>query len=128
MKSVIASTGVFAVGVAGLQGANVTGLTPQEASKWWSVSASLRGFYDDNSLNASHDTKASLGVEFSPTFSVHLPMERTILSATYRYTLDYFEARPNHNMDQQHEFDTRLNHKFTERYTANFDDSFVSSN
>ena len=52
MKRVVASAGIFAVGMAGLRGANVTGLTPQEQGKWWIVSGSLRGFYDDNSLNA----------------------------------------------------------------------------
>ena len=61
MKSVMASTAAVAFGAAGLQGANVTGLTPQEASKWWNVSASLRGFYDDNNLYAPRDAIPSFG-------------------------------------------------------------------
>ena len=74
MKKVVASAGAFAVGMAGLQGANVTGLTTQEQSKWWVVSGSLRGFYDDNSLN-SPDALAepSPGFEIHPGVSLNFP-------------------------------------------------------
>src|SRR5262249_12318282 len=34
---------------------------------------------------------------------------------------------PENKVDQQHEFDTRVNHRFSERYSVNFEDSFVSS-
>src|SRR6266498_380593 len=127
MKRVMASTAAVAFGAAGLQGANVTGLTPQEASKWWNVSASLRGFYDDNNLYAEHGAIPSFGTEFHPGFAVNLPLERTVLSASYRFTLAYYEARPRNNVDQQHEFDAQLNHKFTPRYSANLIESFVST-
>src|ERR1043166_1518351 len=127
MMRVMVSTAAFAVRAVGLQGANVTGLTPQEASKWWNVSASLHGFYDDNNLYVHKDAKASFGTEFRPGLAVNLPLERTVLSASYKFTLDYFEARPKNNVDQQHEFDARLNHKFTQRFNVNFDESFVST-
>lgn len=48
MKKMIASAGWVALGTAALHAAYVPGLTSMETSKSWSVSASLRGFYDDN--------------------------------------------------------------------------------
>lgn len=128
MKRVIACAGAFAIGVAGLLGANVTGLTQQEQTKWWTVSGSLRGFYDDNSLNQI-DALAlpSYGIEFKPGISIHLPLERTLVNASYDYTLNYYEARPTSKVDQDHVFNGRVNHKFTERYSANVEDSFTYS-
>ena len=128
MKRVVASAGVFAVGVAGLQGANVTGLTTQEQSKWWVVSGSLRGFYDDNSLNQPDSIAlASTGFEVHPGVSLNFPMDRTLFSASYDLTLNYYLDRPTSKLDQTHIFDTRLNHRFTERYDVNVENSFVYS-
>ena len=128
MKRVVASAGVFAVGMAGLQGANVTGLTPQEQSKWWVVAGSLRGFYDDNSLNQPDAIAvASTGFEIHPGVSLNFPMDRTLFRASYDLTLDYYLDRPSSKLDQTHIFDTRLNHRFTERYDVNIENSFVYS-
>ena len=52
MKKIIASAGLVAVSAAGLQAA-APGLSPMEAAKPWSISATLRGFYDDN-YTAAH--------------------------------------------------------------------------
>jgi hypothetical protein len=126
MKRVVASAGVVAVGMAGVQGANVTGLTTQEQSKWWLVSGSLRGFYDDNSLNAPDaQAIASTGFELHPGFSLNFPGERTLLSATYDLTLNYYQDRPSEKVDQSHVFDTRVHHRFTERYEVNLENSFA---
>ena len=128
MKRVVASAGVLAVGMAGLQGANVTGLTPQEQSKWWIVSGSLRGFYDDNSLNQPDElAEESLGVEIHPGISVNIPGERTLFSASYDLTLNYYNERPSEKIDQTHIFDTRLNHRFSERYDVNAENLFIYS-
>lgn len=128
MKRVVAAAGVCAVGVAGLYGQNVTGLSAQEASKWWNVSGSLRGFYDDNSLNAPKgQEEESFGIEFSPGVSVNIPRDQTLLSASYRFTMNYYEARPNHNIDQDHDFSLRLNHRFTERYQLTLKENFIYS-
>ena len=128
MKKVVASAGAFAVGMAGLQGANVTGLTTQEQSKWWVVSGSLRGFYDDNSLNAPNaQAEPSPGFEIHPGVSLNFPMERTSFRASYDLTLNYYLDRPTSKLDQQHVFDTRLNHRFSERYFVNAENAFVYS-
>ena len=106
----------------------MTGLTPQEQSKWWIVSGSLRGFYDDNSLNQPDElAEASLGVEFHPGISINIPGERTLLSASYDLTLNYYQDRPSEKIDQTHIFDTRLNHRFSERYDVNAENSFIYS-
>lgn len=128
MKRVIACAGAFAVGVAGLLGANVTGLTSQEQTKWWTVSGSLRGFYDDNSLQqVKSEELPSFGLEVKPGISIHLPMERTLVKASYDLTLNYYEARPSSKVDQDHLFNARVNHRFTERYDVNLEDSFTYS-
>jgi hypothetical protein len=128
MKRVVAAVGVCAVGATGLQGQNVAGLTREEARKSWSVTALLRPFYDDNSLNQTEgNEEAGFGVEFSPGVSVNLPLERTLFAASYRLTLNYYEARPENNLDQDHEFIARLNHKFSQRYEVDLKDTFVYS-
>jgi hypothetical protein len=127
--SVMAAAGMCAAGVAGLHAQNVTGLTRQETSKRWLVEGALRAFYDDNSLNAPEGLEdPSFGFELSPGFSVNLPGEQTLFTAGYRLTLSYYEARPENNFDQTHQFDALLNHKFSERYNVNAEDSFVYSN
>ena len=79
MKRVVAAAGVCVVGVAGLQGQNVTGLSSQEAKKSWNVTGSLRGFYDDNTLSQTDEEKeGSFGIEFSPGVSVNRPLDRTL--------------------------------------------------
>jgi hypothetical protein len=126
MKRVVAAVGVCAVGVTGLQGQNVTGLSSQEAKKSWNLSASLRGFYDDNSLLQTDENKeGSFGIEFSPGVSVNLPLDRTLFAASYRMALNYYEARPENNVDQDHAIDLRFNHKFSERYNIETKDTFV---
>jgi hypothetical protein len=126
-KKAIASASAFAVGMAGLSGANVTGLSKQEASKWWTASATVRGFYDDNNLNSNTDPEASFGVETTPAIAVNFPFERTLASASYSFTARYFEARLDNNVDQEHQFDASMNHKFTPRHSLDVEDSFVSS-
>lgn len=127
MNRIVASAGVLMMGMAGMDAANVTGLTPQQTTKWWSVSASLRGFYDDN-VYSTHKKEGSPGVEFEPSVSFHLPREQTLITAKYLYRLNYYTERPDENIDQSHEFDLRLNHRFSERYMLNVEDSFVYSN
>lgn len=106
----------------------MTGLTPQEQSKWWIVSGSLRGFYDDNSLNQVDElAEESLGYEFHPGVAINIPGERTLISASYDLTLNYYENRPSEKVDQSHIFDTRLNHRFSERYDVNVENSFIYS-
>ncbi len=135
MKRLIASAGLAAVGATGLQAAYAPGLTPMETSKTWSVAASLRGFYDDNYNTApSHSSntnippvKGSFGAEISPQFALNFPGDQTYVGVSYVYTLRYYDARANNNTDHNHEFNAKLDHRFSESYRVKFSDSFTYS-
>jgi hypothetical protein len=48
MKKIMVSAGLVTVSAMGLQAVDAPGLTRMETTKWWTVSAALRGFYDGN--------------------------------------------------------------------------------
>jgi hypothetical protein len=124
---VIASAGVLALGMAGLRGANVTGLTPQETTKRWSVTASLGMFYDDNNLNSPTKKEPSFGAELNSRLSLNLPLERTLIKASYDLRLDYYEVRRSGPVDQEHSLDLNLNHHYSERSELRLGEVFVSA-
>ncbi len=144
MKKIIASVGLVALGAVSSQAQYAPGLTPQETSKPWSVSASLRGFYDDNYLTLPktipnpgygvpgqvnngtlyvQGARSSWGLEFSPSASYNHSVEETLFSASYVYDLRWYQDQS--SVDQTHEFNTRLEHTFSERYKLAVNDSFV---
>lgn len=136
MKKIIASAGLVAVGTAGLHAANAPGLSSQETAKPWSISASLRGFYDDNYASIhSRVTDAagnklkdgSPGLEFRPKVAYHLPLERTYLGLSYEYGLKYYFDRVGKDTDHEHLVGATVDHKFTDRYRLRVEDSFVYS-
>lgn len=104
-----------------------------DTSKSWGVSASLRGFYDDNYGCAPSNERDSFGFEISPTVRFNLPLDQTYLGVRYIYSGRYYEDREddipgfpsNDPWDQSHQFDFLLNHAFNERYTLDVQDSFV---
>lgn len=120
---------MVAVGVAGVRGQNVTGLDSRQAGKWWTVSAGLRGFYDDNFAfqTSGPNRKGSEGVEISPALSFHLPLEQTLIKGDYVYRLNYFGNRPNSAIDQYHDFFARVNHKFSPTHSVNLEENFTFS-
>jgi hypothetical protein len=134
MKRIVASVGLVAVGVSGLQAAMLPGLTT-ESGKPWTVAATLRGFYDDNVSTVANDAtipagyhRGSTGFEISPSLRFSFPMEQTTLSFGYVYSLKYYENKPignTDNYDQTHQFDAAFAHAFSERYHLNITDSFV---
>ena len=128
MKRFIASAGLLAVGTVGLNAQYGTPvLTRGEMSKPWSVSASLRGFYDDNYYAAHKDFKdESFGFEFSPAGAIHFDVtEQTRLRFDYIYSLRYYEGRADEQFDHSHEFRARADHRFSERYSISLEDAFV---
>lgn len=62
MKNIIASTGLVALGIAGLQPATETNADPNPNTPW-SISASLRGFYDDNITTLPDKYRIFVGYE-----------------------------------------------------------------
>jgi len=127
MKKIIASAGLVAVSAAGLHAA-APGLSPMEASKPWSISATLRGFYDDN-YAAAHKSfeDDSFGIEIRPAAALNFPFEQSFIGLGYIYDLKWYEGRPDEEIDQSHEFTLKADHRFSERYSIDFQDSFVYS-
>ena len=97
MKKIVASVGLVAVGATGLQADLLPALTT-ESGKPWTVSATLRGFYDDN-INTIPDnqtlppgsSRGSAGFEVSPAVQFSFPMEQTTLSFGAVYSLKYYD-------------------------------------
>ena len=69
MKKIIVSAGLAAISAGSLHAATYApDVTALDASKIWSLSGTLRGFYDDNYTTGSGSSKhASLGFEFAFT-------------------------------------------------------------
>ena len=133
MKKIIASASLVAVGATALHAENVASMTTrQETSKPWTVSAALRGFYDDNYATAEDNPapgfpakKGSFGFEVSPSFSWNVPRETTYIGVSAKYGLRYYFDRPGRKEDHSVELTGKLDHKFSNRYSLHFEDSFV---
>lgn len=136
MKQLIKIAGVAALGLASSQSARAQMSGSSNGPKAWSVSASLRAFYDDNVFTVSDNavdnlgkkTKlSSFGYEVAPSGQFNLSREQTSLGLGYGYTLRYYEARANGNIDQSHDANLKLTHEFTSRIKLAINDSFVSA-
>jgi hypothetical protein len=136
MKKLITSVGLVALGAASLQAAYAPNMSSTETAKPWAVSATLRGFYDDNYNTASkwgidpagnrvRLKQGSYGFEVSPSVSVNLPLEQTFIGASYAYSLRWYEARDNNSADHSHQFNAKLDHAFSERFKIEASESFV---
>jgi len=125
MKKIIASAGLAAVGAASLHGAYAPGLSPQEKSKPWTISATVRGFYDDNpTASVEADKQPSWGLEISPSLAVNLALDQTLIGFNYTYDMRYYEARPRHEADHSHLVGLNINHAITDRYKLEVSDNF----
>lgn len=129
MKKFVASVGLVALGASGLNAVHGQDTAPLPY-KPWSVSATLRGFYDDNINTAPSGPGkvSSLGYQISPDAGLDLRNDQTTLKLDYTYTLRYYDKEPANSTshyDQDHQFDGEFNHAFTERYQLGVKDSFV---
>jgi len=126
MKKIFVSAGLLAAGAAGLQPALASG--PDLVSpKAWNISASLRGFYDDN-YDISGTKRGSFGAEFSPTISLNVPMQQTDFGLRYTYGLYYYQDRDALGLnpfDQSHQVNIWLDHAFNTRWKVNVSDTFA---
>jgi len=128
MKRVITSAGLVALGTAGLHAAYAPGLSSTETTKPWSISATLRGFYDDNYTTAPHGSQQySWGYSVSPRVGLNITRDQTYLGLSYTYGMMYYAERPDNKYDQSHIFNGVLSHAFSERYSVDVSDTFVVS-
>jgi hypothetical protein len=128
MKKFVLSVGLAAAGTSGLQAAYAPD-AGSDATRLWSISGTLRGFYDNNyDTTSSSTSRGSYGFEISPTISINKPLQQTEIGLRYTYGLYYYQDRQELGedpIDQTHQLDFWLDHAFTERWQARFQDSFV---
>src|SRR5436309_14665470 len=144
MKKIITTVSLAAFGATGLQAAYAPDLSPTSANRMWSVSAALRGFYDDNYLTApSHGggiapaKRHSFGLEASPSFNLNIPLEQTFIGLGYTYRFIWYEDRDReftdpatgkkfseHAYDQAHQATLKLDHAFSEASKLEINDTF----
>jgi hypothetical protein len=101
----------------------------QQATKPWSLSATLRGFYDDNySTSPKAIERDSFGFEVSPSASLNLIRDQTAVGLSYVYSMRWYEDRDSQDLpsaDHAHQVNAKLSHAFTPRYKLDVSDSFV---
>src|SRR6267378_1119486 len=128
MKRIAASVGLLAFGASGFQAADTASLSSMQTSKPWSVSATLRGFYDDNINTTKNNKQRAWGYEVSPSVSVGIAGEQTSASLGYTYSGKYYDHRPagsTDKWDHTHTIDAGLSHAFSPRFQIGVKDSFV---
>ena len=121
----MASAGLIALGAVTVQTANAQ--MSGGSDKPWSLSGTLRGFYDDN-YNTQPDgplRRDSFGFEVRPSASVSWQGDVTTVTASYIYSMRFYEDRPTHRADHRHDFEGFLSHNFSEAYSLELSDSFV---
>jgi len=128
MKNFFVSAGLVALSAATLETVMADDATGDSTGpKYWTVGATLRGFYDDN-YNISSTQKGSAGVEFLPSISFHVPLQQTDLGIRYSYGLYYYQDRQDigdNAFDQTHQVDLWVNHAFNEQWKAKVNDTFA---
>src|SRR5215470_2523936 len=135
MKKIVASVGLVALGASGIQTTSAQVVGTPDASKPWSVSATLRGFYDSNTATAPDNAslpagqkKQSYGYEVEPAAALVWSAEQTSVNLGFLYSLKYYENRPPgsaDHVDQAFTFNLGVSHDFSERFKARVNDSFV---
>lgn len=111
----------------------VAAQTARADDKIWNVSASLRGFYDDNYATAPSSPgpgpiagpRSSFGFELSPSAGLNLQREQTTLTANYIYSMRYYDDRVTDSADHSHQLNAKLNHNFSPRYRIDVTESFA---
>jgi Putative beta-barrel porin 2 len=130
MKKILGCVGLAAAGTASLQVAYASDLNSMETTKLWSLSGTLRSFYDDNYNTAPSGPykRSSYGFEVSPSFSLNVPLQQTEFGLRYTYGLYYYQDRQETTgkpIDQTHQADLWIDHAFSETWKTKIQDSFV---
>jgi hypothetical protein len=130
MNKITTTAGLFALSAASIHAAvNTMPAGSQQATKPWSVSATLRGFYDDNYSTSPKDLRRnSFGFEVSPSASVNMILDQTSFGLSYVYSLRWYENRDHLDLpstDQSHQVNAKLSHAFTPRFKLDLSDSFA---
>ena len=129
MKKLVVSVGIIALGSSVMQAVETGALNAQQTKKAWSVSASLRGFYDDNFNSQSGPNKqSSTGAEISPSIDFGVAGEQSSFDVGYDLTARYYDKSVNGSSDRSdftHNFNATATHSISERVKLNAGESFV---
>jgi hypothetical protein len=130
MRKFFVCAGLAVAGTTSLQAAYAPDLNPMETAKLWTVSGTLRGFYDDNynTQPTGPGKRSSFGFEVSPSVGLNVPLQQTELGLRYTYGLYYYQDRESlgqNAIDQTHQLDLWVDHAFTERWSAKVQDSLA---
>jgi hypothetical protein len=126
MKKIFISMGL-AAGAASLSALMAHGADAGATPKIWNVSASLRGFYDDNYLVA-HNKVGSFGAEVAPSVSANVDLQQTDIGVRYTFGMYYYQQRQDTGqdaLDYTHQGDFWLDHSFSERCKLSASDALA---
>jgi len=128
MKNILTTTGMAALAVAGLQAKCYAQAVTVDEAKWWHVSASLRGFYDDNyTIAPDQYARESFGFEIRPGFDVGYQGEQFLVEMSGIYSARYFEDRDDDPWDQGFMGDLNGEYQFSENHVMRLSDNFTYS-
>lgn len=102
--------------------------TAQAQDKPWSVSATVRGFYDDNinttPSGAVPGKQESFGFEVRPEAELIYNTGQLEVTLGYLYSMKYYDDRAN-SADHRHRFGAGINYQLTPRAKITLDEEFV---
>ncbi|MCC6232243.1 MAG: outer membrane beta-barrel protein [Verrucomicrobiales bacterium] len=126
MKNILTTAGLAAVAVAGFQSTCAAQAVTVDDSKWWQVSAALRGFYDDNYLTAPEElAQESLGFEVRPGVTVGHKGEQHLIKLSTTYSARWFEDREDEEWDHSLLVDLAGEYQVTENHVLRLNDTFT---
>ncbi len=121
MKKALSTVGIVAAGAMSIQ-------TAQAQEKPWNISATVRGFYDDN-INTTPGTvtlpkQSSYGFELKPEASYIYNTGQLEAEISYAYSMKYYENRSN-SADHRHQFGGDVTYQLNPRARISFSEEFV---
>lgn len=99
---------------------NIAAQPGARAEKPFTVSAGLRGEYDDNIFTANNNRQSSWKTIVDPSVLYELKLDQTTFSARYTFSATYFTDRPGDDFDLGHDFLARVTHQFTPKFDVDF--------
>lgn len=99
--------------------------------KPWSISGTVRGFYDDNYATSPSNPAVgqpgpdeSFGTEIRPKFQFNMIREQSEYAFSYLYGMKWYENRSN-DMDHYHQVEGSFDHAFSPRFRMSIADNFA---
>lgn len=129
MRKIVASVGLVALGASVVHAEDAAPYFSADSGKIWHISASLRGFYDDNINTVPNNAGrvSSFGYAITPSIGVNWQRDQNTLMLNYQYSLLYYDrqAAGFSRWEQDHLFSGEFDHQFSERYSLKVTDSFA---